>query len=84
MYGNRVSGIYYIRDGNNNYYRAYCDMHSEPNKAYTLVVSWSFKNRGTGQFKNVPYYLNDPLKEDEPNWEYYRLSLARMKQISAR
>ncbi|KAK3712735.1 hypothetical protein QZH41_008923 [Actinostola sp. cb2023] len=80
--GIRGSGLYYIRDANDRYYHVYCDFHSESNKVWTLIMSGSFKNRGLRQFKIQPFYLNDPLKEDDPNWDSYRFSLPRMQHIS--
>ncbi|KAK3712733.1 hypothetical protein QZH41_000632 [Actinostola sp. cb2023] len=80
--GIRESGLYYIRDANDRYYHVYCDFHSEPNKSWTLIMSGSFKNRGLRQFKIQAFIQNDPLKEDDPNWDSYRLSLPRMQHIS--
>jgi len=80
--GIRGSGLYYIRDANDQYYHVYCDFHSEPNKTWTLIMSASFKNRAVPQFQIQPFIQNSPLKEDDPNWDSYRLSLPRMQHIS--
>ncbi|KAK3712736.1 hypothetical protein QZH41_008922 [Actinostola sp. cb2023] len=80
--GIRESGLYYIRDANDQYYHVYCDFHSEPNKVWTLIMSESLSNSAIPQFRGIALYRNDPLKENDPNWVYYRLSLPRMQHIS--
>ena len=58
----------------------YCDFSSEPGFVWTLIQSQSLANKALFQFK--PFYLTDePISEDVPNWDAYRLSLSHMKFI---
>ena len=62
---------------------AYCDVKSEPGTAWTLVMSWSFSNRHLSPFKGTPLKRNSPVNENAQNWNFYRLSLARMRSLQA-
>ena len=44
-------GYYKIYDAAGNGFTVYCDMETEPGAAWTLVVSWSFKNKGFSSFR---------------------------------
>ena len=58
----------------------YCDFSSEPGFVWTLIQSQSLANKASFRFK--PFYLTDePISEDVPNWDAYRLSLSHMKFI---
>ena len=48
-------GHYKIYDAAGNGFTVYCDMETESGAAWTLVTSWSFKNK---LFSNFRYFLN--------------------------
>ena len=76
--GMTTSGFYRIQGNSGGEYKAYCDMTSESNSAWTLVLSYSFKN--ASQFRES--LMNDfPVSVDNPNWSYYRLSKAQMDDL---
>ena len=75
-----LNGIYNIVDQHNNSFPVYCDFHSEPGFAWTLIQSHSLQNNI--DFKGKAFYLHDlPTNEDAPEWNSYRLSMSRMKSI---
>lgn len=75
-----INGIYNILDQDNNSFPVYCDFHSEPSFAWTLIQSHSLQNNDA--FKNKAFYLHDmPINQDAPEWNNYRLSKSRMKSI---
>jgi hypothetical protein len=80
----RVNGLYYIRDTNDHLYPVFCDFNTEPSKAWTLFMSESFPNRIMPAFQTKSLHVNHPVDEDQPNWEAYRLSLSRMKDLQSR
>ena len=49
--GEKVCGYYKIYDAAGNGFTVYCDMETEPGAAWTLVVSWSFKNKDFSSFR---------------------------------
>ena len=77
------NGIYKLYDSNGNSYAVYCDLKSEPGTAWTLVMSWSSRNRGLSKFRSIPFKINAPVNETAQNWNQYRLSLARMRSLQA-
>ena len=74
-------GIYKIYDNDGNSFPGYCDLKSEPGIAWTLVMSWSKKNRFISAFRRTPFQSNAPENENSPNWDRYRLSLERMRSL---
>ena len=67
-------------DQHNDSFPVYCDFHSEPGFAWTLIQSRSLQNNTA--FKGKAFYLHDlPTNEDVPEWNSYRLSMSRMKSI---
>ena len=78
-----TSGIYKLYDNSGNSFSAYCDLKSEPGIAWTLVMSWSLKNRRLTAFWDKPITYNWPLSENAQNWDQYRLSQKRMKSLQA-
>ena len=79
--GASKDGIYKIYDNDGNSFPAYCDLKSEPGIAWTLVMSWSKKNRFISAFRSTPFHANAPENENSPNWDRYRLSLERMRSL---
>ena len=49
--GSKQCGYYKIYDIAGNGFTVYCDMETEPGAAWTLVVSWSLKNKGFSNFR---------------------------------
>ena len=74
-------GIYKIYDNDGNSFPAYCDLKSEPGIAWTLVMSWSRKNRLLPAFGKAVLQINAPENEISPNWNRYRLRLERMRSL---
>ena len=86
--GRHENGIYPIRNETNGILNIYCDFHSEPGAAWTLVQSYSLEKGRTGSANDI--FSEKPLVEDFPvnevspeDWSSYRLSLADMKLIRA-
>ena len=76
----KTNGLYRIFDGEDGLFWAYCDFDSEPNFAWTLIMSYSFRTRDI--FKGKPFYLYDmEFSQDSHQWDGYRLSLPRMQSI---
>ena len=73
------SGRYKLYDQSGKSYAAYCDMKSELDTAWTMVMSWTLVNRRLSAFLKIPFKYNSPQNEDNLNWDLYRLSLARMR-----
>jgi len=59
-------------------WKVYCDFTSEPNSAWTLVMSWSLANAHTPAFQTKSLALEAPVNERIPNWEVYRMSKDQM------
>ena len=74
-------GIYKLYDNGGNSFPAYCDLKSEPDTAWTLVMSWSTQYRRLPAFTKIPFKYNAPVNENAKNWNLYRLSLARMRSL---
>ncbi len=51
--GAKRLGYYKIYDAAGNGFTVYCDMETEPGAAWTLVVSWSLKNKDFPSFRYV-------------------------------
>lgn len=61
-------------------FKVFCDFTSESGAAWTLVQSHTLANND--QFKKKPLYLFDePVNEDSPEWNAYRLSKSRMMSV---
>lgn len=81
--GRRDSGFYEIFDNDGSLFPVYCDLTSESRAAWTLFMS--DKTSGpTSHFKSVPLFKDEPVNENNPNWNAYRLSLFKIKQLRSR
>lgn len=60
----------------------FCDLCSEHGSAWTLVTSFSKKNRVMEEFLTTPLSVDASLNEVIPNWNSYRLSRKHMLEIS--
>ena len=79
-----TNGFYTIYDFNSNdFVTVYCDMTSEPGSAWTLVMSYSLKNRGMLNFARKAMPENEPVNENSPNWNLYRMSLPQMTHLKS-
>ncbi|KAK3696725.1 hypothetical protein QZH41_013087 [Actinostola sp. cb2023] len=81
--GSTKCGIYPIYNDNENGFPVYCDMKSEPGNAWTLVMSWKTAKRGLVQFQKLSFKQNGPVNENAPNFNLYRLTLARMQSLKS-
>ena len=76
----KANGFYSVFDEEGILFQVFCDFHSEPNFAWTLIQSHSLQNNDA--FTHKPFYLYDmPIHQHAPRWDSYRLSLSRMKSI---
>lgn len=75
----KTNGLYRIFDGEDVLFRAYCDFDSEPNFAWTLIMSYRFGSIDI--FRGKPLYLDMEVNQDAHQWDGYRLSLSRMQSI---
>ena len=81
--GLKTNGYYNIYDASSNLITVYCDMTSEPRKAWTLVTSWATSNKDMAEFQSTPLSQDSPVDESSPNWNRYRMSLSMMNDLSA-
>ena len=81
--GLKTNGYYNIYDANFNLVTVYCDMTSESGKAWTLVMSWTKRNKNMAQFRSTRLGTDSPVNKNLPNWDKYRMSLNMMKDLSA-
>ncbi|XP_031561040.1 uncharacterized protein LOC116297044 isoform X1 [Actinia tenebrosa] len=81
--GATESGVYRIYNDAGNSFPVYCDMKTEPGNAWTLVMSWSNKNRALSQFRSSVCSTNAPVNENAPNFNLYRQTLSRMQSIKS-
>ena len=81
MLGDKVktNGFYSVFDEEDILFQAYCDFGSEPNFAWTLIMSYTFQFSSV--FKGKPFYLDFPINQDAHIWDSYRLSLSRMQSL---
>ena len=79
--GARFSGYYYF-DNEGQSFPVYCDLTSDSTAAWTLFMSE--KTPGLGVFQASALYIDKPKNEDNPNWNLYRMSLSKMKQLRSR
>ena len=82
--GANVNGIYLVVGQNDVIFIVYCDFVSEPNSAWTLVMSWSLQNGNRSPFKSSPLAEDSPVQETRPNWAAYRLSKESMVYIKSK
>ncbi|XP_020892491.1 uncharacterized protein LOC110231782 [Exaiptasia diaphana] len=73
------NGVYAIKI-DNSAISVYCAF-VKPNQAWTLIESFNSK---ANPFKNTTFYKNAPKNEDSPNFDLYRSSLKRMKEIRSK
>jgi len=81
----RKSGVmtngYYKLEVKGKIWKVFCDFTSEPDSAWTLVMSWSFENANTPAFKTKSLIEDAPVNERIPNWDVYRMSKDQMINI---
>ena len=63
--------------------RVYCDMNSEEGSAWTLVMSFSLKNKAIDQVDKKRLGVDAPLNEHSPNWNLYRMSLSQTTHLKS-
>jgi len=81
----RVSdGYYQIVGAGGETWIVYCDFNSEVGSVWTLVTSWSLKNKNMPAFRTRAFTQDAPVNELTPNWNVYRMSLEQMKYLQAR
>ena len=51
-------GYYKIYDASGNGFTVFCDMEKEPGAAWTLVMSWSLKNKLFSNFRYCFEWIN--------------------------
>ncbi|CAB4019950.1 Hypothetical predicted protein, partial [Paramuricea clavata] len=79
--GLKTNGYYNIYDASSNLITIYCDMTSEPGKAWTLVMSWATRNKDMVEFKSTLLSADSPVDESLPNWNRYRMSSSMMNDL---
>jgi hypothetical protein len=80
--GLKTNGYYNIYDASSNLITVYCDMTSEPGKAWTLVMSWATRNKDMVEFKSTFLSADSPVHEILPNWNRYRMGSSMMNDLS--
>ena len=84
----RKSGVmtngYYKVEVKGVMWRVYCDFTSEPDSAWTLVMSWSFENAKTPAFRSKSLIEDAPVNERIPNWDVYRMSKEHMINLKGK
>ena len=78
------SDCYWLFDNKDRRYVAYCDLSSEPGSAWTLVMSWDRTNKNLPQFQRKTFLEDAPINHNTPNWNSFRQTLERMKNIRSR
>ena len=78
------SDCYWLFDNKDRRYVAYCDLSSEPGSAWTLVMSWDRTNKNLPQFQRKTFLEDAPINHNTPNWNFFRQTLERMKNIRSR
>ena len=74
-----VPGIYEIGSNIGPPMKVFCDFDFSSNISWTLVNSYYFQNNSI--FKKKPFFRDRAFMEDTPNFETYRMSLARMLEL---
>lgn len=79
------NGFYLLYDDDDQLYTVFCDLSVEPGSAWTLVMSWmTAKYKDLPYFRNMAFYDDAPINEDNPNFRIYRQTFARMNSIRER
>ncbi|XP_048590081.1 uncharacterized protein LOC125573577 [Nematostella vectensis] len=81
--GATESGIYTITFSDGARGKVWCDLTSEPDSAWTMILSFAMKNRQIRAFCNDPFKLNSPRQSENPNWQDYRIELSKMQHLVA-
>jgi hypothetical protein len=82
--GFKSDGYYTIYDfKTDDVITVYCDMTSEAGSAWTLVMSYAFKNRRMEQIARKSMPQDTPVNENSPNWNLYRMSLSQMTHLKS-
>lgn len=79
--GLRANGYYNIYDDRLKLATVFCDLTSEPRKAWTLFTSWAKSNKGMKEFRSQPLSEDAPVDERLPSWDRYRMSLEMMNGL---
>ena len=74
--GKAVSGVYHLKDSTQNVYETFCDFTTENDFVWTLIESFSFRNKA--EFMDKPFFKSYPVNEKAFTWSRYRLSLSQM------
>jgi len=74
---------YYTVEAKGETWKVYCDFTSEPDSAWTLVMSWSHANSRTPGFHSKSLTQDAPVNERIPNWDVYRMSRGQMSKLRA-
>ena len=75
--GGSRSGVYQLFDPTTiSLYEVFCDAISEKGFVWTLIESFSRRNKN--EFANKPFYKGYPINQDAFTWSKFRLSLPRM------
>ena len=77
------NGYYWLFDDQNQRYVSYCDLSSEPGAAWTLVVSWNKASKNLS-FSKQEISTGRTSQPQNPNWNVYRQTMARMKSLCSR
>jgi len=81
--GTKTNGYYSVVDQSGASLTVYCDFESEPGAAWTLVMSWSRKNKDLNAFKKIPFTDDVKVNEKTPNWIAYRQSKNAMNFLKS-
>ena len=65
-------------DDNMKPFEVFCDFDLNSSMAWTLIQSYQLRNKATFL---KPFFKNDPVNEEIPAWDSYRLSKSRMTSI---
>ena len=77
------SGVYRIHGNDGQSYQVYCDLTSEPGSAWTLVMSYTYKNVALAPVRYSMLSANSPLNAKWPRWDAYRLELTQVEQLKS-
>lgn len=72
---------YYMVEAKGETWKVWCDFTSEPDSAWTLVMSWSHANSKTPAFRSKSLTQDAPVNERIPNWDVYRMSRDQMSKL---
>ena len=83
QHGVTSNGYYWLFDNKDNRFMTYCDLSSEPNAAWTLIMSWNLGSKNLPSFQTKSLTQDVPINQNNPNWDAYRQTLARMKSVQS-